>query len=69
MTINTFGTEEEVAKMMKWAEEHYDVCPIREHGAIGGRYTYEFTPTSIGTVCAIKCSCGAKFDATEYDWW
>ena len=30
-------------------------------GTIGGRFTYEFTPTSIGEVGEIVCSCGEKF--------
>ena len=31
------------------------------YGAIGGGMTYIFTPTSIGTVCKVKCSCGEEF--------
>lgn len=31
-------------------------------GAIGGQYSYTFTPTSIGTVGTITCSCGESFD-------
>lgn len=31
-------------------------------GAIGGRYTFEFIPCSIGTIGTIKCGkCGEKF--------
>lgn len=32
-----------------------------KHGAIGGNYTYEFIPTSIGTIGSIRCSCGEYF--------
>lgn len=32
-----------------------------KRGAIGGNYTYEFTPTSIGVIGSIKCTCGAEF--------
>ena len=31
-------------------------------GAIGGQYSYTFTPTSIGTIGTITCSCGESFD-------
>lgn len=64
-----FGSIEEVDAMNKWAAEHYPVCPIKYAGAIGGRFTYQFTPNSIGEVCKIVCACGAEHDATRYDWW
>ena len=38
-------------------------------GAIGGRYTYEFTPTSIGTFGRIRCSCGDHFDYDDGTNW
>lgn len=31
-------------------------------GAIGGRYTYRFVPTSIGIVGTVECGCGATFE-------
>lgn len=34
---------------------------LAAHGAIGGGYTYVFTPTSIGVVGEVKCSCGETF--------
>lgn len=34
---------------------------LQAGGAIGGKYTYEFVPTSIGTIGTVKCSCGAEF--------
>lgn len=34
---------------------------LSAHGAIGGTYTYEFIPTSVGTIGTIKCNCGAEF--------
>lgn len=30
-------------------------------GAIGGGYSYEFIPTSIGTIGNIRCSCGEQY--------
>ncbi len=37
--------------------------------AIGGRFTYLFTPTSVGTGISIKCTCGKKKDITDYSDW
>lgn len=54
---------EEVQAIKEWREQH-----IKEKhggseyaGAIGGRYSYKFTPTSIGTFGTIICDCGEKF--------
>lgn len=60
-------TEEEYEKIENWkkqheAEAHNGTSII---GAIGGRYTYSFTPTSIGTVGTIHCTCGAEFTFSE----
>lgn len=41
----------------------------RYSGAIGGAYTYCFTPTSLGTVVKVCCSCGDMLDASDYDEW
>jgi len=38
-------------------------------GDIGGRYTYEITPTSLGTKIVIRCACGDHADVTAYDEW
>ena len=60
-----FGiTKEENEIITEWIKKHN----LKEHGsetvyygAIGGGMTYIFTPTSIGTVCKVKCSCGEEF--------
>lgn len=41
----------------------------RYSGAIGGAYTWSFTPTSVGTVTMLKCSCGEGIDVSDYDDW
>jgi hypothetical protein len=38
-------------------------------GAIGGRLTYCFTPTNLGTIIKIKCACGEELDLTNYESW
>ena len=60
-------TPEEREQIEEWKEQH-----IKEKhkgnnysGAFGGRYTYEFIPTSIGDIGTIKCGCGAEFTFKE----
>jgi hypothetical protein len=54
-------------KAAHMAEKH---AGQEEHGgAIGERWTHEFTPTSLGTVHCVRCSCGEKVDLTNYGEW
>ena len=61
-------TKEEEGSINAWValhlrEKHWDKrnnCPLST-GAVGGRFTYEFLPTSIGVFGTIKCHCGDKF--------
>lgn len=51
----------------KWFEEHR-----KDHGqitAIGGAYTWCFTPTSLGVATSIKCSCGDTLNISNYSEW
>lgn len=66
-------SEEEQEKIREWQKEHdrevhgatdIEGC-LTKAGAIGGDYTYEFIPTSIGTFGLVKCTCGAKFTFQE----
>ena len=62
---------EELENYNKWLKDHNKVCPFKNgtsQGAIGGRLTFNFTPTSLGTVCGVKCACGEEKDLTVYDW-
>lgn len=62
-------SKEEEEKIKEWqlkhdAEKHGLKTMeqrLRAGGCIGGRYTYQFVPTGIGTVGEIICSCGEKF--------
>jgi len=38
-------------------------------GAIGGRLTWCFTTTGLGTIVIVKCACGESKDLTLYDEW
>lgn len=57
-------TESETKAISEWKEKH-DIeqhglntldKKLRAGGTIGGRYHYEFHPTSIGTVCVCVCN-------------
>ena len=56
-------TKEEDKAINAWVKNHI----FERHqgrrctGAIGGSYTYEFTPTSIGEIGTVKCTCGDEF--------
>lgn len=60
-------TEEEVKAIEEWQKKHEkEVHNSSSYaGAIGGRYSYHFVPTSIGTSGTIKCICGAEFEFQE----
>jgi hypothetical protein len=57
------STEKETKAISEWINKHIE----EKHGgnsyagAIGGRFSYNFTPTSIGEIGVIKCSCGDSF--------
>ena len=67
----------QVSKLSDWLIEHDKSCkfyddgttPVSPTGAIGGRLTYEFTPTSLGTVSVVKCACGESINLTDYKSW
>lgn len=64
--------EEEVA-IEEWKKKHDEEehniktldDRLRAGGCIGGRYSYHFVPTSIGTSGVVRCSCGAEFKFQE----
>jgi hypothetical protein len=61
--------EEEVEKYYNWLIEHNKTCPnFKNEGASGGRLTFSFTPTNLGTVTKVTCACGEELDLTDYDW-
>lgn len=58
-------TDEELAAIHKWQDEHE--CYYRTSsgcryiGPIGGIDTFHFVPSSIGTIGTVTCACGSKF--------
>lgn len=59
-----FGiTERESASIAQWKKNHDLLVhsnPKQYHGAVGGGYTYQFYPTSIGTFGRIICDACAS---------
>ena len=65
--METFRLNDEQLKVLfEWQEKHHR----RYLGAIGGTYTFSFTPTTLGTVIVVKNnSNGEEIDLTEYEDW
>ena len=67
--LGFFISVEEKEKIETWTKQHIKEKHNGHYGAgaIGGRFTYEFTPTSIGEVGEVVCSCGEKFCFRELE--
>lgn len=67
----------ELTKFRAWEVEHNKTCKFYDDGtqvaspsgAIGGRFTYSFTPTGLGHVVVVSCTCGMKINITDFDNW
>jgi hypothetical protein len=58
--------QSQLQKLADWKSSHVNVGT----GAIGGRYTYCYTPTSIGTILIVKDNVtNTQIDLTEYEEW
>lgn len=62
-------------KLAKWREEQYaksskDELGHVRVGAIGGAFTYSFTPTTLGCVVKVyNATTKEEIDLTDYDMW
>lgn len=56
--------EEETKKFLEWKE----TLPKREAGAIGGAFTFFFTPTGLGTITKVKYFDDYELDLTDDNW-
>ena len=64
--------EQQNKKIEEWKEKHmkekhWDALsnsPLKM-GAIGGNFSYEFTPTAIGTLLSCKCCCGEHMSLND----
>lgn len=57
----------EEEKTLKWFKEHS--CKEVLKRAKRRSISYTFTPSGIGVVKVVSCSCGSKKDVTNYDLW
>lgn len=53
-------------KYMKFLRHECEYGKSENQTAIGGRFTYCYTPTGIGTTVKVKCLCGLKKNITLY---
>lgn len=60
-------TDEQADRAAQWVRAH--ACPTEDVGAIGGRFTYHFTPTGLGPIERVSCACGAEINLTDFDSW
>ena len=60
-SFNMSAKEEESAE--RWIKTHN--CAAIQHR----KFTYKFTPTGIGSVVVVACSCGREKDVTDLDGW
>ena len=69
MAFTFVVSDDEADRSRKWKQDHNKVCPQKEVGAIGGKFTWSFTPTGIGCILVLTCACGEKLDLTDYESW
>ena len=54
------------SKLIDWQAK----LPQKYTGAVGGRYTYSFTPTSLGVITKVSDAITNEvLDLTEYEGW
>lgn len=66
-------SEDEEKAIEEWKKKHdaqahgWRTALMRQkaEGVSGGRYTYVFVPTALGTCGIVKCHCGAEFEFQE----
>lgn len=58
----------ELARLKAFKDKHAESCP--GISTIGGKFTYIFTPTGIGTAIVVRCNaCGEEEDITDINSW
>ena len=65
-------SEDEEESIEEWKKKHDEKVHgytkemrMKAEGVSGGRYSYRFCPTALGTSGVIRCSCGAEFEFQE----
>ena len=62
-------SEKEQATLDEWIKEMQEKEKNSIKPAIGGAYTYCFTPTSVGTAVVVQHANGEEIDITDYGSW
>jgi len=62
-------TEKQYKKYKRWRNAKKKKEGELYVGAIGGAYTFCFTPTGIGEIVTAKAADGEELDLTDYDRW
>tara|TARA_Y100000310_G_C20262909_1_gene614460 strand:+ start:342 stop:620 length:279 start_codon:yes stop_codon:yes gene_type:complete len=64
-------SEKEAETANAWMEKHREEHKVGPFGcgAIGGRWSYKFTPTGLGIIKVIQCFCGEEECLTDFDDW
>ena len=60
-------TKEEYDKAQSFIKKHTKECFKKYADVTGALLTYEYTPTGVGEVLEIKCSCGCKETISSFD--
>ena len=61
-------SDKELETSSKWIQDHKNRCTSKD-AAMGGKYSYCFTPTGVGEIFTVKCVCGEEVNATNFDSW
>ncbi len=62
-------TWRELEMAQRFTKRHVERHRKQKQAAIGGRFTYSFTPTGLGEIAAIHCACGKKKTLTDFSEW
>lgn len=58
-------SEEDFKKGSEWCSSHYKTAHSNSYGGVsGGSFTWSITPTGLGIIKNVKCSCGECCDLT-----
>jgi hypothetical protein len=70
-------SKEQIEKVEQWDDlKMGHKCSLQSNefsdkyvGCAGGHLSYIFTPTGLGDIVEVKCSCGETLNITEYEHW
>jgi hypothetical protein len=65
--MNTYElSKEQNEKFENWRKDKGDLIELV--GAVGGAYSFCFTPTGIGVLVKVTCADGTELDLTEWEY-